>query len=109
MTQIKQLFRQIAREHLLIPTLECQNSDSLDFHDLSVQAIQAALNAAYVAGGKEKSLTLTRQFDRKRQAILHALTDSDSPSFSTEQVQFLQDRLSFTSSTPAWKTKGTKS
>ena len=31
-----ELFTNIAREHLNIPTLETRNSDSLDFHDVSV-------------------------------------------------------------------------
>ena len=50
MTQVKQLLGQIASEHLLIPTLESRKSDSLDFHDLSVWALEGALEAAYQAG-----------------------------------------------------------
>jgi hypothetical protein len=33
-----------------IETLETQNSDRLDFHDVAVWAIRAALEAAYEAG-----------------------------------------------------------
>ena len=33
-----------------IETLETRNSDRLDFHDLAVWAIRAALEAAYAAG-----------------------------------------------------------
>lgn len=40
----------IARIHLNIQTLEEQGSDRLDFHDLSVGAIEYALRAAYEAG-----------------------------------------------------------
>lgn len=40
----------IAREHLSIDTLETRNSDSLDFHDVAVWSIKAALEAAYEAG-----------------------------------------------------------
>ena len=40
----------IAKEHLSIETLACRNSDSLDFHDVSVWSAQAALEAAYRAG-----------------------------------------------------------
>ncbi|MCK4862615.1 MAG: hypothetical protein KAS85_11940 [Rhodobacteraceae bacterium] len=40
----------IARKHLFIETLEERKSDSLDFHDVSVWGIQAALEAAYAAG-----------------------------------------------------------
>jgi hypothetical protein len=41
----------IAREHLGIPTLEIRRSDRLDFYDVSVWRIEAALTAAYRAGG----------------------------------------------------------
>ncbi len=40
----------IARESLGIPTLETRNSDALDFHDVSVWSIKAALEQAYAAG-----------------------------------------------------------
>lgn len=40
----------IAHQHLGIETLETRNSDSLDFYDLGVWGIRAALNAAYDAG-----------------------------------------------------------
>jgi hypothetical protein len=40
----------IAREHLRIQTLETQHSDRLDFYDLAVWSIKAALEAAYEAG-----------------------------------------------------------
>jgi hypothetical protein len=45
-----QLFTSIAREHLCIETLETRNSDSLDFHDVSVIGVKRALQAAYQAG-----------------------------------------------------------
>lgn len=41
---------QIAKDHLLLDTLETRNRDCLDFHELSVGAIRAALEAAYEAG-----------------------------------------------------------
>lgn len=40
----------IAKEHLFIDTLAQRNHDSLDFHDVSVLGVVAALNAAYRAG-----------------------------------------------------------
>ena len=40
----------IARETLGLETLETRWSDSLDFHDLAVWSIKAALEAAYQAG-----------------------------------------------------------
>lgn len=44
------LLIRIAQEHLFIDTLETQNSDSLDFHDVSVWGVKEALIAAYQAG-----------------------------------------------------------
>ena len=44
------LFTDIAREHLNIPSLETRNSDSLDFHDVSVCGVKNALSHAYQAG-----------------------------------------------------------
>ncbi len=44
----------IAKDKLGIETLKTRNSDSLDFHDVSVWGIQAALEAAYEAGQKAK-------------------------------------------------------
>jgi hypothetical protein len=106
MTHVKQQLDQIARKHLRIPTLECRKSDRLDFHDVSVWAVHAALNAAYRAGAKDKYLSLVRKFDRKLDDILDAVMDSDSPSFTTEQVEFLEDRLRFTSATRTCNTEG---
>lgn len=40
----------IAQKHLGVETLETRNSDSLDFYDLSIWTIQAALKAAFLAG-----------------------------------------------------------
>jgi hypothetical protein len=40
----------IALNTLGIKTLDTQNSDRLDFHDLAVGSIRAALNEAYEAG-----------------------------------------------------------
>jgi hypothetical protein len=40
----------IAQKHLGIETLQTQKSDRLDFHDLAVWSIEAALKAAFEAG-----------------------------------------------------------
>jgi hypothetical protein len=45
-----ELLAQIAQRYLGIKTLEIQNSDSLDFHSLSVWNVKAALEAAWKAG-----------------------------------------------------------
>lgn len=42
--------QQIAETMLSLPTLETQHSDRLDFHDLAVWSVKAALEAAYLAG-----------------------------------------------------------
>ena len=41
---------QIAAGHLGIETLETRNNDGLDFHEVSVWGLKAALEAAYEAG-----------------------------------------------------------
>ena len=48
------LLLQIATKYFhSIKTLETQNSDRLDFHDVAVWSIRAALEAAYAAGQAE--------------------------------------------------------
>jgi len=49
-TTIDQIFALIAQKHLFIETLETRNSDSLDFHDVSVWGVRDALEAAFKAG-----------------------------------------------------------
>jgi hypothetical protein len=44
------LILDIATRHFFIETLDTQNCDRLDFHDVAVWAIRAALEAAYEAG-----------------------------------------------------------
>jgi hypothetical protein len=56
---LDQLLQQIALDHLFVETLETRNSDSLDFHDISVWAIRAALQAAFDAGKQAGSATHT--------------------------------------------------
>jgi hypothetical protein len=54
MTENQELFNKvltgIAQKNLGIVTLETQNSDSLDFHDVAVWQIKEALKDAFVAG-----------------------------------------------------------
>jgi len=50
MTTEANILEQIARKHLGLETLNERKSDSLDFHDLAVWSIEAALKAAYEAG-----------------------------------------------------------
>lgn len=44
------LLMEIATKHFCLETLETRNSDSLDFHDVAVWSIRAALEEAYAAG-----------------------------------------------------------
>ena len=39
-----------ATRHFFVETLDTRNSDRLDFHDVAVWAMRAALEAAYEAG-----------------------------------------------------------
>ena len=50
MSHNQEILTQIASEFLDIETLEIQNSDDKDFHDLAVWQIQAALDKAFAAG-----------------------------------------------------------
>jgi hypothetical protein len=47
---LDELLAAIAKETLHIDTLETRKSDSLDFHDVAVWSVKAALEAAYRAG-----------------------------------------------------------
>ena len=85
MTTKNELFTQIAREHLLIETLEQRNRDSLDFHDVGVVGVQRALDAAYRAGqaellaaaeallaAKDNQMETVDEWRRLQRAIRHA-------------------------------------
>lgn len=50
--QVRLQALEAARRALGIETLETRNSDRLDFHDLAVWNVRAALEAAYEAGRK---------------------------------------------------------
>ena len=44
------LILEIATRHFFVETLDTRNSDQLDFHDVAVWAMRAALADAYEAG-----------------------------------------------------------
>jgi len=54
MDQRDRTLAEIASRHLHLETLETRNSDSLDFHDMAVWSIKAALEAAYEAGRQSR-------------------------------------------------------
>lgn len=47
------LLGDIAKKHLMIPTLKARSSDSLDFHEVAVWNVESALSAAYDAGRQD--------------------------------------------------------
>lgn len=49
-----EIFTKIAQQHLSIETLVERKSDGLDFHDVAVWSVKAALEAAYEAGRKAR-------------------------------------------------------
>lgn len=49
-TEFQPILSQIAKQHLGIESLQPRHSDGLDFHDLAVWSIEAALKAAFEAG-----------------------------------------------------------
>jgi hypothetical protein len=49
-TDLDSLLERIAQQHLSIETLATRNRDALDFHDVGVASLKAALKAAYQAG-----------------------------------------------------------
>ena len=65
--QLDKLLAQIALDHLFIETLQTRNSDRLDFHEVSVWAVQSALMAAYQAGLAAGQSTATKATDQPTQ------------------------------------------
>ena len=57
---------EIAQKHFFIETLETRNLDRLDFHDVSVGSMKAALEEAFKAGQKsaQKSKKSTVQIEK---------------------------------------------
>jgi hypothetical protein len=72
MKPIKDLFTDIAREHLGIETLETRHRDWLDFHNVSVWGVRNALKKAFDAGANAASKP-----SRKMQAALKAFLEAD--------------------------------
>jgi hypothetical protein len=62
--QLDKLLAQIALDHLFIETLTTRNSDSLDFHDVSVWGVKSALMAAYQAGLAAEQNTAAKTADQ---------------------------------------------
>ena len=61
----QQVIERIAKEHLHIESLETQNRDRDDFHDVAVWSIKSALEAAYAAGALAAQNTATTSNGKK--------------------------------------------
>jgi hypothetical protein len=61
MTQRDTTLAEIAARLLHLETLETRNSDSLDFHDMAVWSIKAALEAAFEAGRQSRESVAPRR------------------------------------------------
>ena len=51
----EQTVARIAKEVLMVETIETRNSDRLDFYDVAIWQIEAALTRAYEAGRASRS------------------------------------------------------
>lgn len=61
MTRLHATLARIARATLGIETLDARGSDRLDFHEVSVASLRAALEAAYHAGAEQARKAATRK------------------------------------------------
>jgi len=62
----------IAKDSLYIETMETRSSDELDFHDLAVWRIKAALEAAYKAGAEAAWATVNANVARNTRRVADA-------------------------------------
>jgi hypothetical protein len=63
----------IAREHLLIPTLETQRADNLDFHNVAVWQVEVALKAAFDAGVRSRDTQVEPQIAQREEPVHDAV------------------------------------
>jgi hypothetical protein len=73
MNRLTRLLTGIALKQLGIKTLERRNSDSLDFHEVSVWAVDAALREAYWRGFQDADPNGYKPLFLQYQAIAEAL------------------------------------
>jgi len=59
LVKVQAKMKEIASKYLSVETLDVQNSDDKDFHDLAVWDIERALIAAFEAGVVEQSTSET--------------------------------------------------
>jgi hypothetical protein len=73
MKPLDQLFTDIARDQLGISTIKKRNSDSLDFHDVAVWQVEAALKAAFDAGVRSADKNAEPQGEPREEPVPTAL------------------------------------
>ena len=79
MTDRDKTLADIAKDHLHLETLETRNSDSLDFHDMAVWSIKAALEAAFEAGRQSCDPVLSKRRGKGIKVVALAIkTDGKS-------------------------------
>lgn len=83
------LLTQIAKKHCRFDTLETRKSDSLDFREVSVWGLKAALEEAYNAGIAHQR-ERTNEVDRLSE--VGAVPEADAPDYEKLERQ-LRDRL----------------
>lgn len=96
MERIDRILTDIAREHLGIATLETRRSDGLDFHEVAVWQVKAALEAAFHAGARPASCTdggppLPARFDAYEIHGVREFDDGNGPyceQVRDEQAEF---------------------
>jgi len=104
---VKDIIAKIAKDHLLIETLEQQGSDRLDFHDLGVWGIRRALEAAHKTGAKNtpRKRQLTREL-KKLIARSTDLIDALDGTICDGEPEFPKLRKAVSSATKALKWGG---
>ena len=85
MTTTDQILAATAKQHLGILTLERRNSDRLDFHDVAVWSVKAALQAAYDAGAASASVRATKMLDMLKECEFY-LSVNAVPSSAAEKL-----------------------
>lgn len=73
---LEALVEALAKDHLSIECLEARNSDSLDFHEVSVWGVKNALIAAFKAGDEAQRRALGLPTAPARHSVL-ADADAD--------------------------------
>jgi hypothetical protein len=80
-----QVLAAIAHRCLSVRTLETQRADSLDFHDIAVWNLKAALEAAFEAGRQLGDKTLPQQ--DVGLAVARMIVDARLPPLSPEMIE----------------------